>query len=85
MNTLARRVRKLETKLVPPVDLRVMRLAELLRARRRRSLAAEGRFPVEEDQLPDQHRDADLPQALVEVLQRGRFRRSAEDIRGTGR
>ena len=55
-----------------------MRLVELLRSRQRRNLAAEGRAPEEEDRLPEPLCDAgDLPQALVEVLQRGRFERAA--------
>ena len=47
MNTLARRVRRLQRRLVPQVDLESQRLAELIRERRRSRLEAAGQ-PYEE-------------------------------------
>jgi hypothetical protein len=45
MNALHRRLRKLETKYVPPVDEAGMRRVREIRESRRRRLAAEGREP----------------------------------------
>ena len=47
MNALARRVRRLQRRLVPQVDLESQRLADLIRERRHRRLEAAGQ-PYEE-------------------------------------
>ena len=78
MNTaLSKRLRKLETKLVPPVDQAGMRLVALLRERRRRCRAAEGRDPEEGPLREDFYDPGSHPQTLTEALRRGRFQRLA--------
>jgi hypothetical protein len=73
MNAITRRHRKLETKLVPPVDEEGTRLVELIRERRRRRLAAEGREP-EEDPLREMLADGRQPRTLAEAIRSFRLR-----------
>ena len=77
MNSLHRRLRRLETKLVPPVDVEGMRLVAMLRERRRRSLAAEGREPEEDPLQEGVYDSGPRPRTITEALQRGRFRPAA--------
>jgi hypothetical protein len=68
MNALHRRLRKLETKLVLPVDLKGMHLVELLRARRRRCLAAEGQEPEIDPFQEDDYDASNRPRTIAEAL-----------------
>jgi hypothetical protein len=51
MNTLSRRLRRLEQQVVPPEDEELMKVVAGIRKRRRRRLEAEG-LPLEEDNRP---------------------------------
>jgi hypothetical protein len=71
MNALDRRVRRLETKLVPPVDVEGMRRVALPLDRRRRCLAADGREAQDAPCRQDTDDFGPRPQTLAEALQAG--------------
>ena len=77
MRAVARRLLKLETKLVPAVDSPATRSVALLRERRRRQLAAEGREA--DEQLLENYVDLGTwPRSIVEALTRARAQRRAQ-------
>jgi hypothetical protein len=75
MNALNRRLRKLETKFVPPVDEEGMRRVQAIRESRRLRLAAEGREPE-----PDLWRGDEIspgPISIAETIRSAVARRRA--------
>jgi hypothetical protein len=75
MNSLNRRLRKLETKYVPPVDERTRRLVESIRESRRLRLAAEGREPEPDTWQGDEISHG--PISIAETIRSARARRLA--------
>jgi hypothetical protein len=73
MNALNRRIRRLETKLIPPGDEEGMRLVALLRERRGRDLPAAGREPHEAPWRENVNGSGPRPQTIAEALRYARF------------
>jgi hypothetical protein len=92
MKTMARRVNQLEKQFAPRLDDQGRSIADVIRERRRRRLAAEGREPEpelprrREDYLDESGRPLSIAQIIINArarrIQRERERAALQENRG---